>query len=423
MTPGPEKTTLRPLRIAMVIPYDPFYQPFVIRSIRFAEELIRRGHEVHYHYRPLRRSRRGNPVRDSLPRGLEAHPCRFRDPGAIAALREAIRGCDVVHLQKSKPPHSWIAMYFARLYGKPVHQDWDDDEFAFWAQTTRDRLGSISMRAPIALRDAAVAAVVAGLSGATERAIPRLVDTMGAASMELRRKSADWGCAPGAVFPAQVGVDSDCFSPARRDEELRRSLGLDGPTVLYAGSFDVRPDLEFFVRALRSLAARASEACCLVVGGGFGRERFVNALREAGLEQRVRVTPGLVPFADMPRYVASCDLAALPFRDNAVNRSKSSLTLLECMSSGLPVVTHDVGDIGWMLGPGGVIAAPDDPDAFATELAALTRDPARRARLGAAGRSRTESVFRWSRTVDYLEAAYVHAMAVHPSSRGRAGRA
>jgi glycosyltransferase involved in cell wall biosynthesis len=424
MTDGPDRTTSRPLRIVMVIPYDPFYQPFVIRSIRFAEELMRRGHTVRYHYAPMRPSRRGNAVRDSLPAGLEALALRARDGAAIEALRQDIRVCDVVHFQKSKPPHSWLALSLARLHGKPVHQDWDDDEFAFWAQTTRDRLGALSLRAPSSLGETAKAVIVAGLSGATERLIPRLVDTVGGASMELRRKSAGWGCEPSAVFPAQVGVDGEVFSPARRDEALRRSLGLDGPTVLYAGSFDVRPDLEFFVRALRALVAQARDARCLVVGGGFGRERFVAGLREAGLEHAVRMTPGLVTFADMPRYVASCDIAALPFRDNAVNRSKSSLTLIECMSSGLPVVTHDVGDIGWMLGPGGIVAPPGDADAFAAKLAELARDPAQRAKLGAAGRARTDAVFRWSRTVDYLEAAYEHAIASHARrSRARNGAA
>jgi glycosyltransferase involved in cell wall biosynthesis len=405
----------------MVIPYDPFRQPFVVRSLSFAEELLRRGHEVQFFYTP--RSNRGGAgkVRDELPAGLAAHPWTPADVMSIASLGRAIRDADVVHFQKSKPPHSWVALSLAKAYRKPIHQDWDDDEFAFWAQAARDRLGAASLLRPSSVASTIVAAMAAGASGATQRAIPRIVDTVGAATMSLRRKSADWGCEPGAIYPAQVGVDSEMFSPARRDEGLRRELGLDGPTVLHAGSLDIRPDLEFFVLALKALFRKAGNARCLVVGGGFGRDAFVRRLDDEGIASRVRVTEGLIAHAEMPRYVASCDVAALPFRDDAVNRSKSSLTLLEAMSSGLAVVTHDVGDIGWMVGGGGVLAPAGDPEAFATKMAELVADPEARAKLGAAGRARVASAFRWSRTVDHLEAAYRKAIQTRRQVSGSAG--
>jgi glycosyltransferase involved in cell wall biosynthesis len=409
-----------PLRIVMVIPYDPFRQPFVVRSLSFAEELLRRGHDVQFFYTPRSNGTKTGRVREELPERLAAHPWTPADAASIASLGRAIRDADVVHFQKSKPPHSWVALSLAKAFRKPIHQDWDDDEFAFWAQAARDRLGAASLLRPSSVAAAVAAAVAAGISGATQRAIPHIVDTMGGATMSLRRKSADWGCEPGTIFPAQVGVDSEMFSPASRDEGLRGELGLDGPTVLHAGSLDIRPDLEFFVLALKSLFRKAGDARCLVVGGGFGRDAFVRRLDEEGIASRVRVTEGLIPHAEMPRYVASCDIAALPFRDDAVNRSKSSLTLLEAMSSGLAVVTHDVGDIGWMVGGGGVLVPGGDPEAFATKMADLVRDPETRAKLAAAGRARAASAFRWSRTVDHLEAAYRKAVQIRRQQVGAA---
>lgn len=407
----------RPLRVVMLIPYDPFYQPFVIRSIRFAEELVRRGHEVRFFYPPMQPGQRGNKVREAMPEGVVATSVRPWSREGVETLDRAIAEADVVHFQKSKPPMSWLALSLAARHDKPVHQDWDDDEFAFWVQATRDRLGAVSVRAPEGAVVTAKAAVMASLTGATEYLIPRLVDTVGGATMSLRRKSERWGAAPGAIFPAAVGVDVDTFAPTRRDEALRAQLRLDGPTVLYAGSFDVRPDLDFFVEVLRALFAEAPETRCLVVGGGFGREIFRTAIAGASIADRVRMTEGLVPFAEMPRYVASCDVAALPFRDNDVNRSKSSLTLLECMASGLPCVTHDVGDIGWMMGGGGVVAPLDDAAAFAHRLATLLRDPEARRKLGDEGRRRATTAFPWSRSVDYLEAAYARAIELHRLGR------
>ena len=401
----------RPLRIVMVIPYDPYYQPFVIRSLRFAEELMRRGHHVDFFYAPMPAKKAGNRLRDELPGGIVGQPCRGRNLGDHKQLSRAIAACDVVHFQKAKPPHSWLALTLGLAHGKPIHQDWDDDEGAFWLQTTSDRIRAARLSDVGSLVRTGRAAIAAGTSIATEWVIPKLVDSIGGATISLRQKCEHWGADKAAIFPARVGVDSHVFSPARRDEAMRSQLGLDGPTVVYAGSFDVRPDLDFFISALKRTLALQPTARCLVIGGGFGREHFIGELTRAGVRSQVVFSNGLIPFAEMPRYLASTDLAALPFRDNAINRGKSSLTLLECMASGLPVVTHDVGDIGWMLGGGGEIGVLDDPNDFGARMARLLFDPEASKKLAAAGRARAESVFSWSGTVDYLEKAYQFAIA------------
>ena len=401
----------------MLIPYDLFQQPFTIRSIRFAQELGRRGHRVTMLFRPRRGAPASASVRERLPPGFDAIAVDpWRNATSWGQIWRAIAAADVVHFQKSKPPFSWAAMTFGVLQGKPLHQDWDDWEGAFWWQVLRDAWQD---EGPWARRvgPVAKAAVATALSVVTEWTIPKVVSTLGGASMTLRKQGAAWGTDPAAIFPARVGVDADEFHPGRRDEALRAKLGLRGPTVIYAGSLDVLPDLEFFVRALRVLVREAPDACCLVVGGGFGRERFLARLgRDETLRGTVVTTPGLVPFGEMPRYLASCEVAALPFRDTNVNRAKSSLTLVECMASALAVVTHDVGDTAFTLGGCGEVASSPDPEAFGRLMAALCRDPERRARLGQQARERAAAHFTWARSVDSLEAAY--SMALARRSRG-----
>jgi len=395
----------------MLIPYDLNYQPFTIRTSMFARELARRGHEVQIFCRQMPKGRRGVKVHVDLPPQLRIgiHPgmWRLRSWKRMAA---AVARADVVHFQKSRPPCPQAAIVLGRWFGKPVHQDWDDYEFAFWCQAARD---AWEFRGPYRrrLRKLLRALVAAAVTGATERLIPSLVDTLGAASVYLRAKSLDWGCDPPDLFPARVGVDVEKFSPTRRDDALRERLGLVGPTILYAGSFDVHPDLAFFAEALRVILRLSPGAQALVVGGGFGRARFVELVGDDLPERAVVMTEGLVPFEEMPRYVASADVAALPFRDIPVNRGKSSLTMMECMASGLPVVTHNVGDAGWIAGEGGVIAPPNDPKAFGEALAALAQDAGRRREIGARGRARVAERFTWEKTVDHLEAAYYRGLA------------
>jgi glycosyltransferase involved in cell wall biosynthesis len=397
----------------MLIPYDLEYQPFTIRTAMFASELARRGHFVRVFFRRMTESKRGNRVHFSLPEGCEVRAASgFTRPRAWREMAAIIRDADVVHFQKSLPPSTQVALVLGHWTGRPVHQDWDDYEFAFWRQASRDAWTS---DAPFGTRVARAsrAAVAALVTGSMEWLIPKTVDTLGGASMFLRKKSIEWGADPSDVYPARVGVDGERFRPERRSEELRSRLGLTGPTVLFAGSFDVHPDLVFFAESLKVLFREAPEAQCLVVGGGFGRSRLVALLGADLPPKAVVMTDGLVPFHEMPSYVASADVAALPFRDTPVNRCKSSLTLLESMASGLPCVTHDVGDIGWMLGDGGLVAPPADPQAFGRILAELARDPERRTRLGQNARMRAVERFTWAASVDYLEAAYYRGVARH----------
>ena len=214
----------------------------------------------------------------------------------------------------------------------------------------------------------------------------------------------------------------EVFSPARRSNELRKELGLgDRPTVLFAGSINLEKDLHFLLDALAVMKQKAPESRCLIVGGGFGRARLEKLLRERGLEEMVVMTKAMIPFQQMPTYVASTDIAALPFSDTRVNRAKSSLTLLECMATGLAIVTNNVGEAGWMAGDAGVITPHDVPGAatqFGEVLAELANDPERRAKLGALARERAAQSFGWHHTVDFLEKAYRAAIERH-HYRGR----
>lgn len=410
-----------PLRVVMLIPYDLRTQPFTIRTAAFARELVRRGHSVRIFYKQLRPAQRrswSKVVHLELPEGCDVslHP-RMWKPRDWVVMADALRGADIIHFQKSMPPCAPTAIALGRWLGKPLHQDWDDSMGAYCSQQASDTWRGVEPMLPRAWKTLRALLGVAVLGG-TERLIPRLVETVGAASMDLRRKSLAWGCEPADLFPARVGVDSALFNPERRDPGLRERLGLQGPTVLFAGSFDVHPDLVFFAESLRVLFQQAPEVQCLIVGGGPGRERLRALLGSQSPPGGVVMTDGLVPFHEMPRYVASCDLAALPFRDTPVNRCKSSLTLLESMASALPCVVHDVGDVGWMLGEGGVIAPQGDPQAFGRILAELARDPAQRQQLGAKARARAVERFNWEGSVDHLEAAYYHAI-VKKRGKGR----
>jgi glycosyltransferase involved in cell wall biosynthesis len=85
-----------------------------------------------------------------------------------------------------------------------------------------------------------------------------------------------------------------------------------------------------------------------------------------------------------------------------------SLTLLEAMARGLPVVATRVGGNPEVVvdGETGVLVPPAQPEALAWALRVVLRDPRRAAQLGLAGRRRVEALFDVRRMIAEYEALY-----------------
>ena len=87
--------------------------------------------------------------------------------------------------------------------------------------------------------------------------------------------------------------------------------------------------------------------------------------------------------SDVPALLRSAEMFVLPSRSEGV-----SLTILESMFAGVPVVATAVGGTPEVVDDGrtGVLVPPDDPAAMADAIVALHRDVRRRERLATAGR-------------------------------------
>lgn len=127
-----------------------------------------------------------------------------------------------------------------------------------------------------------------------------------------------------------------------------------------------------------------SDARCHLVfvgenhGGEYG-SGLLKAIRDSGLEHRVRIT-GFASPAAFKQYLAAGDLA-VQLRANS--RGETSGTVLDCMNYGLPIIVNANGSMA-ELDPNAVWMLPDDfTDAELTSaLETLWRDSERRYALG-----------------------------------------
>ncbi len=170
---------------------------------------------------------------------------------------------------------------------------------------------------------------------------------------------------------ADCGVDLDAFSP-RGAAEARAALGWDGdgPAFLCVGSLIERKNVVRLADAFASL--------------GRGRLAFVgDGPIGAALKGRNEVTlTGRIPQADVPRWVAACDVLCQPSLTEPFGQAT-----LEAMAMERSVVATKVGGPPEFVTPeAGVLVDPEDTGGLASalEAAAAMPSPNRAAREAAA---------------------------------------
>ncbi len=191
---------------------------------------------------------------------------------------------------------------------------------------------------------------------------------------------------PGDYKVIPNGVDLARFEHARPIARFH-----DGtPNILFVGRFEARKGLPVLLKAYRVLRRSGRDCRLLVVGAGpLDREvrRYIQTRGLTGVELLGRVTD-----EEKARYFATADLFVSP----ATGRESFGIVLLEAMASGTPIVCSDIHGYKGVVrrGVDAMLVPPRAPHELAVAIAALLDDPARRARMGAAGRARAVQ-FSW----------------------------
>jgi phosphatidylinositol alpha-mannosyltransferase len=205
---------------------------------------------------------------------------------------------------------------------------------------------------------------------------------------------------PGDYRIIPNGVDTDFFRP---DVKPAHELGRRRPRILFVGRFEPRKGLTYLLDALPMIRAAVPEVQCIVVGSGpRGVEKYRRKLNE-DMADAVIFT-GTIPGKARPHYYASCDVFCAPSTGN----ESFGIILLEAMATGKPIVASDIEGYRDVLTHGveGLLVPPKDETALARAIVEILKlSPARRRRMGAAGRAKALK-YSWPRVADRVEAFY-----------------
>ncbi len=102
--------------------------------------------------------------------------------------------------------------------------------------------------------------------------------------------------------------------------------------------------------------------------------------------------------ADLPNHYRAADICLVP----TIAQDGLSITSVEAMASGIPVVASRIGGIPYTVSDGltGLLFEPGDSVDLAHKIARLLDDPELRRCMGLAGRKRFEQEFTWETVID-----------------------
>ncbi len=161
------------------------------------------------------------------------------------------------------------------------------------------------------------------------------------------------------------------------------------------------------VGLLVGLADRGHEPHLLVVGGGPGADALRHDADRNGVGDRVEVT-GALPPADASALLRTAAIGLAPYPPQG-DFYFCPLKIVDYLAAGLPIVATRQGAIASLVGDAGIVVPADDEHAFIGAVADLLTDHERRARLGAAGRTRAHAAMTW----DEAAASTVAAISTH----------
>jgi glycosyltransferase involved in cell wall biosynthesis len=212
------------------------------------------------------------------------------------------------------------------------------------------------------------------------------------------------------LFP--WGVDLKHFNPGSSNAFRERLGWQDAFVLLSLRSWEPLYGVDVFLRAFVQAAKLVPELRLILLGGGSQAPLLRQILMESKLMDRVYFG-GQVSHNDLPEFYRTADLYV-----SASHSDGSSVSLMESLASGCPVLVSDIpGNLEWVTdGVQGWVFPDGDQDAIRDGIlkAYHQKERLQKERLplyGRAARSVAEKRANWSDNFQHLLNAYERAIA------------
>lgn len=203
------------------------------------------------------------------------------------------------------------------------------------------------------------------------------------------------------TFP--YGIDCDAFRPKISELNLRQKLGWEECLVVISTrSFEASYGTMIFLNAMRRVLAKRSDVSVLMLGDGSLRRQVEAFIEGSGLKGKIHLA-GQVREDALADYFAEADLYV-----SAAYCDGSSISLLQAMGCGLPVIVTDgFGNREWVFHrKNGWLYPEGNVDALVATVLEALDDDEMRAAMGKASVAIVRSRANWELNFVKLLTAY-----------------
>ena len=177
------------------------------------------------------------------------------------------------------------------------------------------------------------------------------------------------------ILEVPLGINPNIFAQTQNERhKLFNEVPINKKILIYVGKMDRTRKLDIMLEAFNIVLQDYKNCILVMVGGGDHVEYLKQKTLQLGIEKSVIFT-GIIPYSDVPKYVASADVALSFIPMNKTYNHQPPLKSLEYLQMGIPQVATKTAAIRkYIINNHNGIIARDNPENFARAILLLLRD-------------------------------------------------
>ncbi len=208
-----------------------------------------------------------------------------------------------------------------------------------------------------------------------------------------------------------LGVDLSLYSPAALHKRADYALAESDFVIGYFGRIESYKGVQFLLEAM-ARAVSSTNWRLLIVGNGSYEAKLRSLAAGLGVSDKV-VWTGAVPGAEVPAYMRTCDLIAVPSLTTKTWKEQFGRIVVESMACGVPVVAFDSGSLSEVVADAGLLATEGSADDLYEAIHRFALSPELRSELRAKGLLRAQNEYSWRKVAELMHRTYDNAITLH----------
>ncbi len=179
------------------------------------------------------------------------------------------------------------------------------------------------------------------------------------------------------VVPNSVDIKFFKLYAKKSNADVKKKFDFNYPTIAYAGRFAKEKKLDVLIKAFAIVRRTIPSATLALAGHGEAMESLQKLIHKLGLENNVKFV-GTLSKPKLASFYHASEICA-----TASTSEVQSITMLEAMASGLPVVGVNARGLAEHINArNGLLAKPGDAGGLAKNILLLLKKPSLRRKLG-----------------------------------------